>query len=575
MRGWIASLAARLAPPRRGARGGRGGGAAAAQAREEHLRLALEAGRMGVWEWVIGTGEVRWSPELERIHGMAPGAFTGTFEAFQADIHPEDRADVLARIARTVDDGTDHRLEYRIVRPDGELRWVEARGQVLRDATGRPVRMLGVCMDVTERKAAEREHARRRREEEVLAELTRTINASLDLDAVLERVCVGARELCGSDTATIALPEPGEDAMVVRARVAVSGRPQPVRRIERGKGLGGLVMATGRAFRTDDYAADDRFTRDYVAGAAASGVRAVLVVPIRIEDRVGGLLYVTNVGPRSFTDADEAVLTWLADHAATAIRNAQLLATREAALAEAERANRAKDDFLAMLSHELRTPLTAMLGWVRMLRAGQLRPEQVQQALEVVERNARLQAQLINDLLDVSRIVAGKLQLDARPVDLVDVVDEALTSIRREVEARGLTLDARLDAAAGPVLGDPLRLQQVVANLVSNAVKFTPEGGRVTVGLERADAVARLTVSDTGQGIEPGLLAEIFDRFRQADGVGRRSQGGLGLGLAIVRHLVELHGGRVRAESEGVGRGARFVVELPLAVPRPASRPSP
>ncbi|HXH83519.1 MAG TPA: ATP-binding protein, partial [Candidatus Tectomicrobia bacterium] len=526
------------------------------------LWAALEAARMGVWEWTIATGAVRWSTGLEAIHGLAPGAFAGTFEAFQEDIHPDDRARVLAEIRRAVDARGEHRIEYRVVRPGGEVRWVEGRGRVVCDADGTPVRMLGVCMEVTERKVAERAHARRRREAEVIAELTRAINASLDLDTILERVCVGARDLCGSDTATIALPDEGGDAMVVRARVSVSGRPQPVRRIERGKGMGGWVMEHGRPFRTGDYARDPRIGKEYLAGAAAAGVVAALAVPIHIEGRVGGLLYVTNTRRQPFTDEDEAVVTWLADHAAVAIRNARLLASREAALAEAEAANRAKDHFLATLSHELRTPLTAMLGWIRMLRAGKLRPAQVERALEVVERNARLQAQLINDLLDVSRIVAGKLQLELRPVDLVGVIEEALALIRGEAEAGGLALETRFDAAGTAVLGDPLRLQQIVSNLLSNAVKFTPAGGRITIALERVGGFARLSVTDTGAGIDPALLDGIFDRFRQADDRSSRT-GGLGLGLAIVRHLVELHQGRVHAESAGRGHGATFVVELP------------
>jgi PAS domain S-box-containing protein len=535
---------------------------------DDPVRLALEAGQLGIWEWDVAAGRVRWSARLEAIHGLAPGTFRGTLEAFHADIHPDDRASVMAAIRQTLERRGDHRVEYRIVLPDGSVRWVEGRGQLIGDGVER--RMLGVCLDITERKAGERELDDRRREAEVVAELTRSISESLDLDTVLQRVCGVARELTGGDTATIALPEdaasPMPEAMTVRSRVAPGAPEQPVRRIERGHGVGGRVMETGRPFRTDNYRTDPRFTKEYVEPAGEAGTVAALVVPIRIDGRVGGLLYVTNRTEQPFSDRDETVLLSLADHAAVAIRNARLLATQQAALAEAERANRAKDEFLATLSHELRTPLTAMLGWVRMLRSGRLTGDQAQSALEVIERNTRLQAQLINDLLDVSRIVAGKLQLDLRPLELVSVVEEALASVKSDADAKGLVIEVSINPSAGPVLGDRLRLQQIVVNLLSNALKFTPADGRVSVVLERVGATARIQVSDTGIGIEPALLPHVFNRFLQADSTSSRKHGGLGLGLAIVRHLAELHGGSARAESAGPGLGATFTLELPILV---------
>ncbi len=537
----------------------------------EAVRVALDAGRLGLWEWDVAAGRVRWSRGLEALHGLAPGTFGGTPQAFQAAIHHDDRATVMAAITQTLERRAEHRVEYRIVRPDGEVRWVEGRGQLVGDGAGREGRMLGVCMDVTERKAAERELDDRRREAEVVAELTRSISASLDLDTVLQRVCVAARELTGSDTATVGLPEdaatPMPEVMTVRARVAPGAPDQPVRRIERGRGVGGRVMETGRPFRTDDYRTDSRFSKDYVDPAGAAGTVAALVVPIRIDERVGGLLYVTNLVPRPFSDRDESVLVGLSDHAAVAIRNARLLATQQAALGEAERANRAKDEFLATLSHELRTPLTAMLGWVRMLRSGRLNGEQTNAALEVIERNTRLQAQLINDLLDVSRIVAGKLQLDLRPLELVSVVEEALASVKSDADAKGLIIEASINPSAGPVLGDRVRLQQIVVNLLSNALKFTPSEGGISVLLDRVGATARIQVTDTGIGIEPALVPHVFNRFLQADSTSSRKHGGLGLGLAIVRHLAELHGGSVHAESAGPGLGATFTLELPILAP--------
>lgn len=243
----------------------------------------------------------------------------------------------------------------------------------------------------------------------------------------------------------------------------------------------------------------------------------------------------------------------------------KLLVSEQRARAEAEEANRAKDEFLATLSHELRTPLNAMLSWVHLLRSGKLDAQTNSHALEVLDRNIRTQAHLIGDLLDVSGIVLGKLRLDARPLALHGVVETVLESVRPTAEARGIEMLVRMEDENLIVRGDPMRLQQVVWNLLANAVKFTPAGGRVEVTLARADANARLTVHDSGLGIPPAFVPHLFERFSQADTTTTRSYGGLGLGLSIVRDLVELHGGKVRADSLGDGQGARFIVELPLA----------
>jgi PAS domain S-box-containing protein len=251
----------------------------------------------------------------------------------------------------------------------------------------------------------------------------------------------------------------------------------------------------------------------------------------------------------------------------------QVLRDLEESRRELRDADQAKDRFLAVVSHELRTPLTAMLGWVRLLTTGKLDDATSARALPVIERNTKLLAQLIDDLLDVSRIVAGKLRLEAGPVDLVAVIESAMEAVQGLADAKSIGLKAVLDPSAGSVVGDPGRLQQVVWNLLANAIKFTPSRGRIDLRLERAGLHARLTVRDTGRGISPELLPHIFDRFRQDDGSKRH--GGLGLGLAIVRHIVELHEGTVRAQSEGEGRGATLVVELPLPVDDVSPAPKP
>jgi len=254
----------------------------------------------------------------------------------------------------------------------------------------------------------------------------------------------------------------------------------------------------------------------------------------------------------------------------------ELLMREQTIRAEAEAANRAKDEFLSILSHELRTPLNAILGWSAMLRQRTLSQDKVLRALETIERNAKSQAQLIEDILDVSRIITGKLRLQVRPVNLVPVIESAIESVRLAAEAKSIRLQSRIDSQAGLLLGDANRLQQVVWNLLSNALKFTPKDGRVEIRLERVNSHAEITVSDTGLGISSDFLPFVFDRFRQHDSTTTRSYGGLGLGLAIVRQLVELHGGTVTVVSPGIGQGTTFTVTLPaMIIPQPPSDQEP
>jgi signal transduction histidine kinase len=243
----------------------------------------------------------------------------------------------------------------------------------------------------------------------------------------------------------------------------------------------------------------------------------------------------------------------------------RLLESERAARSAAERASRVKDEFLTVLSHELRTPLTAILGWASMLRAGRVDAGRAAWAAEIIERNARAEAKLVDDLLDVSSIAAGKVRIDARRVEPAEILQAAVDSFRPAAEAKRVRLEVACDRRAGPILADPGRIPQVVGNLLSNAIKFTPEGGCVCVTLCRAGSCAEIVVRDTGEGIAPDFLPHVFEPFCQADSSWTRRHGGLGLGLALVRHLVELHGGTVRAQSDGEGRGATFIVTLPCA----------
>jgi PAS domain S-box-containing protein len=275
--------------------------------------------------------------------------------------------------------------------------------------------------------------------------------------------------------------------------------------------------------------------------------------------------YLPDVEPGGQARGYYAMVLDISDRRRAEAERESLLAREQLARAEAERASNLKDEFLATLSHELRTPLNAILGWAQVLRRQETTGD-VANGLAVIERNARVQAQLIEDLLDLSRIISGKLRIDVQRVDAAEVIRAAVESVRPSAEAKEIRLETVLDSHAGVVRGDPARLQQVIWNLLNNAVKFTPKGGKVQIALERVNSHVEVTVADTGDGIAPEFLPHVFDRFRQADGAITRSYGGLGIGLAIVKSIVEAHGGTVRAKSPGLGGGATFSIELPLMV---------
>ena len=300
------------------------------------------------------------------------------------------------------------------------------------------------------------------------------------------------------------------------------------------------------------------------------GVAAWMIVPMIARERaIGAVTFAITESDRRYDRTDLLFAEAVVSQVAVAGDNARLYLAAETARGAAEAANSAKDQFLSTLSHELRTPLNAVYGWATMLERGQLGAEQAQRALQIILRNVNAQVRLIDDLLDLSRVASGKLRLAVQPVDLQRVVEDALDGIRPAAAAKNIRLQPVLASPGGPVSGDPDRLQQVVWNLLSNAVKFTPKGGRVQIQLQRVSSHVEILVSDTGQGIQPDLLPYVFDRLRQGDSSSTRSHGGLGLGLALVRHLVELHGGIVFAESPGEGRGATFVVKLPLMIASP------
>lgn len=345
---------------------------------------------------------------------------------------------------------------------------------------------------------------------------------------------------------------------------AIGGRPETVREYlracsrSRGMVIGALMFGgTARGDETGEpqtYRAEGAVIRPWTPD-----VPALILVRLKSRESAGSRFVLLN---RKIAELDKEIRV---RRRAEEERD-QLLTSERAARTEAERASQMKDEFLATLSHELRTPLNAILGWAQLLRSGVMDADEVAQGLDTIERNARVQTQIIEDLLDMSRIISGKLRLDVQPVDIPPVIEAALETVRPAAEAKGIRLQKILDPLTSPVMGDPNRLQQIIWNLLSNAIKFTPKGGRVQVILERVNSHIEISVRDTGQGIRPEFLPYVFERFRQADSSTTRRHGGLGLGLAIVRNLIELHGGTIRAKSPGEGKGATFILMLPLAV---------
>jgi signal transduction histidine kinase len=420
---------------------------------------------------------------------------------------------------------------------------------------------------------------------EVLQRTGMVLASNLDLQSLLQAVTDAATEVTGAEFGAFffnVTGEAGEEyqlytlAGAPRSAFEGLGHPRPT-------ALFGPTFRGEPTIRLHDVLEDERYGRwapHYGMPRGHLPVRSYLATPVigRAGDVIGGLFF-GHSKPGMFSERSERLVTGVAAQAAIALDNARLydmaqraaeerrvlLERERAARGDAERESAMKDEFLATLSHELRTPLGAILGWAQVLKFRSVGEEEMRQGLDTIERNARVQAQLIDDLLDMSRVNSGNLRLDVQLVPPVAVVEAAIETVRPAADAKGIRLRAMLDGATPPVSGDPGRLQQVVWNLLSNAIKFTPRAGSVQVQLRRVDSSVEIRVSDTGIGIATDFLPHVFDRFRQASAATTRSHGGLGLGLAIVKRLVEVHGGTVEAESAGEGRGSTFTVLLPVA----------
>jgi PAS domain S-box-containing protein len=551
----------------------------------QRLSLAMSAGELGDWTWIAATNEVVLGDRAADMYGLARN-WPLPREVIRDLIHPDEREAAAANAAKAFADGGIYSIEYR-VQPadDAPMRWLFVQGKPLYSADGTVTGMSGVVQDITAQRAAQEAARNEAQMLEILNQTGSALAAELDLNALLQQATDAATRLTGAQFGAFfynGTDEQGDAYLLYTLSGAPKeaferfGHPRPT-------ALFGPTFQGEPPIRVDDVLTDPRYGRwgpHYGMPPGHLPVRSYLAVPVvsRAGGVIGGLFF-GHPEPGRFDARSERLAVGIAGQAAVAVDNARLYAqsqrdgeekralldSERAARQDAERASAIKDQFLATLSHELRTPLGAILGWAHILRR-KIDPAQadLHKGIDVIERSTRVQTQLIDDLLDMSRITSGKLRLDVQPVSPITFIEAAVETIRPTAEASQVRIETMLDPLAGPVSGDPGRLQQIVWNLLANAVKFTPKGGKIQVLLERVNSHVEISIADTGVGIRPEVLPYIFERFRQGDGSITRRYGGLGLGLSIVKHLVELHGGGVRAKSPGEGQGATFVVHLPV-----------
>jgi len=466
--------------------------------------------------------------------------------------------------------------EVDVVAKDGRTFTLEISSR-LALSDGKPTGIHGVARDITTRRQAEealREADQRALSEyerllEKVAKLAQTLGTARDLGVIFWGLKEFALLSVPCDGLFVSLYDP-----VRKVRTACYGwadgqdldtseiPPMPLTV----SGPNSRAIRTNQVVITNDYMSETHGHPGLLVGTN-NGLRpqSSLSAPMAVMGRIIGTIEVQTYKSAAYREEHVTAMRMAANLAAVAMENVALLEREGNARASAEESNRLKDEFLATVSHELRTPLTAILGWARMLEDGSIESDLARRAIETIMRNAKAQAQIIDDILDVSRIITGNLALDLRPIELASLLEAAVNVVRPTADAKGIHLEMDFGSEPVGVSGDGDRLQQVFWNLLSNAVKFTPPGGRVLVNLGRTNLEAVIQVTDTGQGINEAFLPFAFDRFRQADSTSTRLHGGLGLGLAIARHLVEIHGGGVEAASDGEGKGARFTVRLPLA----------
>jgi PAS domain S-box-containing protein len=535
---------------------------------EERLRLALDAGRMGVWDWNIRTNELKWSPSLEPLHGLAPGTFEGTFDAFQRLIHPADRARVQAAIEEAIAKRTDYEVEFRNLRPNGGVHWIAGKGLVFTDEKGEPERMIGVGMDVTQQTRAA-QNAR------FLASASATLASLVDFNSTLQKVASlavpyfadwAAIDVFESDGALRRVAVAHVDPAKVALAQELHRRHPPDPSSPHGAWN---MLRTGEAEWvreiTDEMLAKTTQDADLLAVIRELGLKSYIGVPLKVRDRILGVVtFISAESGHLYDESDLAVAQDVAHRGAVAIENSLLYR-------ELKEADRRKDEFLATLAHELRNPLAPIRNSLQILRMPRIGEEVVRQTTEMMERQVHHLVRLVDDLLDVSRVMRGKIELRRESIELASIVARAVETAQPLIDAQGHSLEISVPRESMLLYVDPVRVAQIVGNLLTNAAKYTQANGRIWLSATTEGPQAVLRVRDTGIGIDPALLPHVFDLFVQADHSFAKAQGGLGIGLTLVKNLVEMHGGAVVARSEGLGKGSEFVVRLPLATPPPTT----
>jgi PAS domain S-box-containing protein len=538
--------------------------------KEAHTRAILEGALEAVVAMDAGGRITFWNPQAERTFGRGRDEVMGRvfLDLVLPAAQREEHAREMQRFLETGEVGTlNRRVEVGALRRDGCEFPAELAMTPLR--VGGASAFTAFIRDISDRKWAERRLGVQHEVTRALAESPTRDDAAV---TVLRTICEGL----DWDHGTAWVVDPVQDLLHCSATWHPAPPDSPAacgddgkRTLGRAEELAGRVWASGKPEWLADLAEDGSLGRG--SWPAQAGFRSALAFPILLAGHVLGVMEFFNRQPRRPEDDVIQMMDAIGAQLGQFFERKRAEDEVREAYEEARAANRAKDEFLATLSHELRTPLSAIVGWTHMLRSGQLDAATATRAIETIDRNARVQTQLISDILDVSRIVSGKLHLDVRPIELASAITAALDTVRPSADAKGLTLESSLEPAAMPVSADPDRLQQVVWNLLANAIKFTPRGGRVELRLRRVNTHAEIVIEDTGPGIAGAFLPHVFERFRQADGSSTRAHGGLGLGLAIVRHLVEAHGGTVHADSAGEGKGSIFTVRLPIMGQEPVA----
>jgi len=552
---------------------------------EEWLRAIFDQAAVGIAVAALDGHFVEMNHKFSEILGYSSEELRGL--TFVDITHPNDliatQKLVEPLLARKI---PAYSLEKRYIRKDGSIVWSLTTVTLLKDAADEPRRFLGVIEDISTKKQAETALRDETRMLELLNKTGQSLASTLDLQALIQAATDAATQLAGAQFGAFFYNATDEHGDVYQLytlsgapRSSFEGLGQP-----RATALFGPTFHGEAPIRIDDVLLDARYGTMGPHHGMPVGhlpVRSYLAVPVRSRSgAVLGGLFFGHAEPAVFTDRSERLVVGVAAQAGIAIDNARLyeaaqhaaedrkglLESERAARNTAERLSEIKDEFLATLSHELRTPLNAIVGWAQILRARPSDETDLLKGLEAIERNARVQTKLIEDLLDMSRITSGKLRLDIQPLQPSSFIDAAVETVATAADVKGIRLQRFLDPSAGPISGDPGRLQQVMWNLLSNAIKFTPKGGTVQIVLERVNSHIEISVADTGCGIRPEFMPYLFERFRQGDATTTRQHGGLGLGLSIVKNLVELHGGTVYAKSPGEGLGTSVMVHLPLTV---------